>query len=427
MRWKSLVLSVSAVLATSVALLCGTCSATKERVLYAFKGGTDGQTPIGALVADGKGNLYGTTESGGVYGVGTVFKLTRSGNTWKESVLHTFGKGNDGAGPTGKLMLDDSGTLYGTTSIGGGSMATCTEGCGTVFSLAQDSQQKWTERVLHRFNTFQGDGAIPYAGLLKDRGGNFYGATAYGGTGTCNGGCGTVFELKESNGVWEERVIYSFNDKDGRYASNDLTLDSQGNLYGATAEGGATYGVVFKLLPSSEGQWSESILHTFTYYDGAYPSSALIFDHADNLYGVTGSGSGGSCGCCGCGVVFRLTPQSRGIWAETVLYNFAAHGDGISPDSLILSKAGRFYGAASGSKRRIGFVFELGQESEDRWQERVLHTFWWSKYGGGRRNGDYPGGLIFGPGGSIYGVGAAGGDQHCGGGQGCGVVFQILP
>ena len=119
------------------ALASASRAASKEKVLYAFKGGNDGEGPAGYPILDASGNLYGATVSGGPYGLGTVFELARSGKGWKESVLHSFGSGNDGANPYG-LTIDGSGNMYGTTSIGGGAQKLCSEGCGTGVRFESD-------------------------------------------------------------------------------------------------------------------------------------------------------------------------------------------------------------------------------------------------------------------------------------------------
>ena len=165
-----------------------------EKTIHAFRAGNDGASPFfGALISDSAGNAYGTTAGGGECsdgGCGTVFKLTKDR---KESVLYAFKGGSDGDGPLGALMLDASRNLYGTTVSGGG--AGCGGyGCGTVFKLAPDG----TETVLY---AFQGgsDGFQPASNIVMDQGGNLYGTTGAGGTynsGCGSDGCGTIFEVQ---------------------------------------------------------------------------------------------------------------------------------------------------------------------------------------------------------------------------------------
>ncbi|MGH6841232.1 MAG: choice-of-anchor tandem repeat GloVer-containing protein, partial [Methylocella sp.] len=163
----------------------GASAAPVETVLYSFKGGSDGAGPNGGLIADSKGNLYGTTRHGGASGNGTVFKLSPGGT---ETVLYTFTGGSDGALPSGGLIADSSGNLYGVTASGGAS----SDG-GVVFKLSPSG----TETVLYSFKGGS-DGSNPYSGLIADSGGNLYGTTELGGApgSGCGGfGCGTVFKL----------------------------------------------------------------------------------------------------------------------------------------------------------------------------------------------------------------------------------------
>jgi uncharacterized repeat protein (TIGR03803 family) len=218
-----------------------------EQVLYRFcsqANCTDGQYPYGSLIFDAAGNLYGTTEFGGTYGAGTVFKLTpAAGGGWTETVLYSFGRGTDGASPLVGLIFDVVGNLYGTTTFGG------TYGAGTVFELTPTAGGGWTETVLHSFNPNNGtDGFNPYAGLIFDAAGNLYGTTYYGGS----YGGGTVFELTPAaGGGWTETVLRSFgNGTDGFWPYAGLIFDHAGNLYGTTEYGGThNYGTVFELTP----------------------------------------------------------------------------------------------------------------------------------------------------------------------------------
>jgi len=200
-----------------------------ETVLYTFTGGSDGGGPYaGSLIMDAAGNLYGTTSSGGAYGLGTVFKLDTFGF---ETVLHSF-NGSNGALLYSGLVMDAEGNLYGTT-FGGGS----TNCCGTVFKLDTAGQ----ETVLHTFTGVGGDGVFPLAGLVRDRLGNLYGTTSGGGA----YGGGIVFKLDRSG---YETVLHSFTGNGLAYANGDLLRDRLGNLYGTTFYGGDSGdGTVFKI------------------------------------------------------------------------------------------------------------------------------------------------------------------------------------
>lgn len=280
---------------------CGTIfkltGGTSESVLYAFAQRSDGTLPVGSLVADEFGNLYGATRTGGLkgcsYGCGTVFKVSTNAT---ESVLHDFTGGNDGAYPTGPLIFNAAGNLFGAATGGGAGQY------GVVFMLAQDG----TETVLY---SFKGgiDGADPVGGLISDKSGNLYGTTFYGGQPECNGyGCGVVFKITPTG---SETVLYAFKGGNDGWEPDGLIADGSGNLYGTTSAGGGTEcggvgcGVVFKIAPDGR----EVILHSFGGgNDGELPTGPLFLDNAGNLYGVTEEGGGAGCGGTGCGTVFEV-------------------------------------------------------------------------------------------------------------------------
>jgi uncharacterized repeat protein (TIGR03803 family) len=261
-----------------------------ETVLYRFSGGSNGAYPIGKLLFDQSGNLYGTSFDYLQFGSsGTVFELTQSGGDWTKNVLHHF-TGSDGEYPLAGVIFDPSGNLDGTTYYGGA------HSDGAVYQLTP-SGSGWSESVLYSFENGN-DGANPAAGLVIDSAGNLYGATTAGGS----GGGGTVFELTSSSGHWTLTVLYSFSGSGG--PANSLAMDSAGNLYGTTVEDGA-YGAgnVFKLT-FSNGSWSYTDLYDFTGgTDGANPFGGVIVDSSGNLYGTTESG-----GANGDGVIYEITP-----------------------------------------------------------------------------------------------------------------------
>lgn len=262
-----------------------------EHVLYSFTAGSDGHQPTGNLIFDPAGNLYGTTQAGGAFGYGTVFELTKSGGNWTESVLYSFASGQDGNQPTDGVVIDSAGNLFGTTPYGG--INNCQGGCGIVFELTP-SGSGWSEQILYRFAGVP-DAQRPYAGLIIDSARNLYGASFEGGV---NGG-GAVFELSPAGGSWNYSVLYdlsgSNNGPDAR-----LTMDSSGNLYGTTIDPST----VFELSPSGGG-WTYTDLHDFSGNDGIYPRGSLILDGDGNLYGTTSMG-----GADGQGTAWELTPTS---------------------------------------------------------------------------------------------------------------------
>jgi uncharacterized repeat protein (TIGR03803 family) len=228
---------------------CGTVFELKpdgtKPVLYTFMGGSDGWAPQGALIADKSGNLYGTTTGGGdttcpnaSSGCGTVFEIGPGGT---ETELYAFhGGSDDGSTPAGALVADAAGNFYGTTFTGG-DCSIINNGCGTVFKVAADG----TETVLHAFRDTN-DGAIPEDGLVMDNKGNLFGTTYYGGSSLCgHTGCGTVFEITAKG---EEKILYAFKNRGGRFPTSSLLLGAHGKLYGTTSEGGKkNNGVVFEL------------------------------------------------------------------------------------------------------------------------------------------------------------------------------------
>ncbi len=281
--------------------------AGQESVLYSFAGRfanpPDGQSPAD-VVRDAKDNLYGTTWYGGNWfaNSGSVFKITASG---KETVLYSFLDPN--SGPTGGLVRDAAGNLYGTV-LEGGDYDHCVYGCGYVFKLDKTG----TFTTLYTF-TGESDGATPEAGPVGDADGNLYGTTAWGGDNNyCNGyGCGVVFKL-DRNGTYT--VLYTFKGApDGASPQGRLALDSNGDLYGVTNFGGTgkcnvDYGVGCGVVFKIDKTGKETILHSFTGGAGGLFPVGLTRDARGNLYGTTENGGDLDCSSLGCGLVFEITP-----------------------------------------------------------------------------------------------------------------------
>jgi uncharacterized repeat protein (TIGR03803 family) len=341
-----------------------------ETRLHRFKGGDDGATPESRLIMDPDGALYGTTMGGegggtgcGTVGCGTVFKLTppAAGETlWTERVLYRFRGGADGASPSGGLIMDANGSLYGATTFGGGGGSPCRLDCGTVFKLTPPAVAKtpWTKTVLHRFEGST-DGTHA-SDLIMDANGALYGTTGYGGL----GGFGTVFELAPpapGTGTWTEKVLYSFKGSpDGATPGGGLIIDASGALYGTTNYGGGVCecGTVFELAPppTGTGTWTEKVLYSFKGSpDGAVPLAGLVMDANRALYGTTSFGGLGGGG--GYGTVFELTPPAAGTgtWTEAVLHTFAGAADGVFPAAgLIMDASGTLYGTTYQGGGRCG-------------------------------------------------------------------------
>ncbi len=269
-----------------------------ETMLYRFNGSADGGNPIGDLVFDQAGNLYGATSGGGSSSCnyqpsdacGVVYLLNSAGS---QSVLYSLPGGSGGSYPEAGVSFDSSGNLLGTTSAAG------TGSSGTIFRL-MPSGGGWSPSSVYQFQAGSG-GQTPWAGLVADASGNFYGATTTGGS----NGAGTVYQLSPSGGGWTYAPIYSFTGSGNGPVSN-LTIDSSGSLYGTTHGGGAFgHGTIFKLSRSGGG-WTYTSLHDFTGgSDGAQPSGTVVLDANGNVYGTAFGGGNSTCSG-GCGVVWSV-------------------------------------------------------------------------------------------------------------------------
>jgi uncharacterized repeat protein (TIGR03803 family) len=408
--------------ALAVACSCGGIAqaAPKLKVLYSFAN-VRGALPLTNFIADKAGNLYGTTSEGGSNNEGSVFELSppvAGHGPWTETVLHSFNQ-SDGLRPTGGLIADSAGNLYGTTSSGGyGNF-------GVVYELTPPAGVKkpWTETVLSFFNGTNGAG--PFAALIADGAGNLYGTTSQGGaiSKSCHNiyGCGVVFELSPpavGQTAWTETVLQNFNGPNGYDPFAALIADGAGNLYGTTSQGGSSnFGVVFELSPPAGGQtaWTETVLDSFHFTNGRSPQGGLLADGAGNLYGTTYTG-----GPNNDGVVFELSPPvgSKMAWTETVLH-FFSRKNGIGPtDGLIADGAGNLYGTtASGGGHGDGVLFELSPAAGGKrlWTETVLHSF------NGTDGLNPQGGLLADGAGNLYGT------TYQGGANSDGVAFKLTP
>ncbi len=287
---------------TPQATVCKTAACFwTEKVLYQFTGSPDGVGPgYGDLVWDPMGNIYGTTSSGGNSNLGTVFQMTKSGNQWTETPVYSF-TGPDGSYPFAGVILDHNGNLFGTTLEGG------LYGFGTIFELTYNINSGWTETVLYNFQNLN-DGQQPYTGVISDSAGNFYGAASDGG----NGGGGTIFELSPVGDTWTFTMIYSLTGQRGSSCGPRafLSMDGSGNLYGTTdCDGANRFGNVFKLTNTQNG-WVYTSLHDFADgTDGADPLSNVTIDTDGTLYGTAASGGNLSCNPpYGCGTVWMIKP-----------------------------------------------------------------------------------------------------------------------
>ncbi len=285
----------------------------KETILHQFSG-FDGQVPgSGDLIFDHDGSIYGTTIAGGSGLWGTVYKLTHSNGQWTESVLYNFTGQGDGGDPIGGVISDGAGDLYGTTALGGLNSLPDFYGPGVVYELTP-SGSGWTENTLYMFTDSSGDGGLPAASLVVGRDGTMYGTSPAGGIGLCAyytyyTGCGTVFAVAQH---YASTIFYNFpNDAINPGLSGPsapVTIDSSRNIYGTTlADGQHNAGSVFEIIFPN---WTYNSLHDFTgNSDGGYPSSNVVIDGSGNLFGT--ATAGGNSNTCtmqgGCGVIWEIT------------------------------------------------------------------------------------------------------------------------
>jgi uncharacterized repeat protein (TIGR03803 family) len=428
-RWT--ILGVLAVAATVGAANAGGVRdrrhppAFKEAILYRFHG-TDGWEPTGRLVADRKGALYGTTFFGtgtacGGDGCGTVFKLSPSASGYTETVLYNFA-GADGQGPGG-LLLGPHGTLFGVTDEGG----TCpgsASGGGTVFALTPSSGG-YAERTLWTFGCTSGDGNEP-EDLLLGADGALYGTTGYGGIyGQCGPyhlPCGTAYKLTPSGSTYTESILWNFgNGHDGALPSSGLVADAGGALYGTTVIGGSrSGGTVYKLAPAGSG-YTESVVHAFVGRDGCKdPYGGVLLDQTGALYGTTSFGGEHERGC-----VYKLTPS--GTRYRATVHSFEPKGPETPDTPLVAGPSGMLYGTSDngGGHRGLdgqGTVFAVHVTASTLTTE-LLHRFPARLTS---QDGRDPNSIIVDAAGAIYGTTSRGGGNGCYE-NGCGIVYKLTP
>jgi len=345
-----------------------TARASTEKVVWNFGGGSDGSGPwSNYFISDAKGNLYAATGAGGTYSAGVVFMLSPAG---KETVLYEFkGQANgDGASPHGRLAFDADGEIYGTTQTGG------TNGTGTVYRLSPKRGGGWTEKVIYNFSATGADGNSPSAGMTIAPDGTMYSTTPDGGA--FSGG--VIFSLKKTSKGWKQTVIHSINfPSEGGFPYEGLMRDAAGNLYGVAPAGGAgQQGVVYRLSHTKQG-WVDTVLYSFTGQNGDGSGLYwidLISDTSGNIYGATSFGGTNGTGTVW-ELVYSKTKKS---YSESILYEFGASGsgDGNNPyGGLVMDNKGNLYGTALyGGSSNLGAFYKLTKQGKT-WKESVLHTF----------------------------------------------------
>jgi uncharacterized repeat protein (TIGR03803 family) len=380
--------------------------------------------PLASLVADARGNLYGTTSAGGAAACrcGTVFEATPSTSGLSERVLYSFAGGRDGASPLSDLAIDASGALYGTTYAGG---ASCN--CGTVFKLTPQGSG-YTEHVIYRFKG-AGDGSFPKGGVVFGADGALYGTASMGAAEDR----GTVFRLAPATPGYRETTVFAFGDGEGSHPLGDLLLQG-GALLGVTLGGsGGASGAVYELTPSHPRYTERVLYNCVSLEDGAYPSAGLIAGPSGTFFGATLSGGFVSTSNNGEGVAYELRPGGSG-YIQQVIQKFGFDGDG--PVGLTIDGHGALYGTTSyggqgdgGTQHCMygcGTLFELIGTSFG-YRLTTLHHFL-----GGTDGAAPQAGPILSDG-VLYGTTSEGGvtsGGHCSNGSqppGCGTIFAVKP
>jgi hypothetical protein len=398
----------SIVLAVCLLLAPAAWAGSRYKVLHTFGSGQDGSVPSGPLLLDSRGYLYGVTRGGpGQYGYGVAFALTpQAHGMWKELILHTFTGGADGAFPDSGLVLDRAGNLHGTVQ------GDIRPDVGGVFELSRNATG-WVNTMLYSGNVGQG--------IASDKLGNLYGEM---GSGQYKYGAIAELSPGASADGWVYTPLYSLSFTDGYALPAPPIWGGKGNLFGTTTFGGITKppcydsrgcGIAFEMTPSKDGTWTYHILHRFGSYtsDGLAPYGGLVMDTSGNFYGTTQGG-----GIYGYGTAFKLT-FAKGHWKKTAVYDFPDLPNGLPDSTLVLDKAGNLYGAAGGGKQgcgpyTCGFILKLTPQSNGTWKYNVIHKF-------SGPDGNFPVGVVVDSKGKLFGTTANGGTYNSG------VAFEITP
>lgn len=389
----------------------GADAAAGYKVLYRFAGApNDGSYPSGALLVDSAGNLYGTTKGGGAADHGTVYELsppTTPNGAWTEIILFSFGPYGDigGTSPAAGLIMDSLGNLYGTAEYGGTSVNYY--GFGVAFKLSPPAVQggKWTETVLYRFGLSKRDGVYPLGPLTMDGSGALYGTTGS----SRDGSASTVFKLTapvSGTGSWTGHTLYS-----APYQSTDagLIIDQSGRIYGVNGN------QTFRLTPPTAGE--------VAYRVSSIPAPPSAGDSANSNFGFTMDSSLNLYVLSTYGVYKATPPGSPGkVWETTWLHSFGSTmPDGASPlDSPSFDALGNlYYTTASGGRYNNGALLRLEPGKGNIWSETLLRS------GTQGSDGSYPsGGVIFDQAGNAYGTMQDDGIKYSNSYSCCGVVYE---
>jgi len=422
----------------------------------------DGSQPSGPLLRDPTtGDLYGVTYSGGSALGGALYRLHQmNSRKWRVKLLHSFCSNvncSDGRNPRGNLIMDTAGNLYGVTEHGGPLQD------GVVYELSLENGG-YHLTILHTFGVTP-DGRLPVAGLtyagaafgaLYDGISPLFGTTT---VGSAPGHAGTIYMLANTGGIWNETVLYNFcslkNCHDGSSPGSSLLMDSNGNLFGTTLEGGIShyrrqtegYGVIFELSNPGAPAQSLIVLHSFCTQrphctDGSnysYPfeisisddipnTNALTMDAQGNLFGAAPGGGAVKHGCCG--VLFKIAAD-RSPSSYTVVYNFCTKfncKDGANPNGeLLIDSKGTIYGTTlTGGGHNID-AYNLGGGAAFRLSAAGLETLYAFCAVGSCLDGAYPGFGLASDGTTLFGTTILGGPNAINGSLGDGTLFEIAP
>ncbi|MFZ0705762.1 MAG: choice-of-anchor tandem repeat GloVer-containing protein, partial [Candidatus Korobacteraceae bacterium] len=393
-----------------IGLLNTAAHAQTFSVIHAFADGA-GVLPYSGVTIRA-GVLYGTTMCTQYCSYnGTVYQMVPVGSNWHFALISLFSAG--GELPEARVVFGPDGHLYGTTVLGPPKQHGFVFNLTPLVSICKTANCFWTEKVLYQFMDAP-DGNEPGAGdLIWDPAGNIYGTTVYGGISDL----GVVYQMTKSGNGWTETPIYSFTGPDGNFPFAGVILDSNGNLFGTTEEGGLYgFGTVFELTYNINSGWTETVLYNFqNLSDGQGPSAGLVGDSAGNLYGATSDGGSG-----GGGAVFELSPAGNS-WAFTLLYSFTGQqGMYCGPTRSLTLNSGNLYGTTDcDGVNNLGSVFKL-TKTKNGWQYTSLHDFT-----GGSDGRNLFSNVTFDTDGNLYGTAVGGGDLTCHPPLGCGTVWMI--
>ncbi len=386
-------------------------------VIHSFSGtGGDGARPEAGVTLRA-GTLYGTTsEGGGGTDSGVVYQITHSGSNWITLPILLF-DGTNGGRPRARVVFGPDRHLYGTTFAGGTFSNGVVFNLTPPFSICKTANCLWKENILHDFSYGPTDGAGPgFGDLVWDQQGNIYGTTFSGGA---FDQYGTVYQLTLSGSNWTETLIHSFSGSDGETPEGGVIVDSNGNLFGTTNSNtnGFNSGLVFELTYMPGTGWTQTILHKFLggEQEGEWPVASLLADGAGNLFGTTPEGGNINGG----GTVFELSPAGN-TWTLTTLYNFPSNGGlNCGPEApLTMDAAGNLYGTSVGGPQcgyAYGNVFKL---------TKFGNSFGYSslyEFTGGSDGGFPKSQVILDTDGTLYGTTYGGGQANLG------VVWMIKP